>query len=258
VRFARRYSDLILEIAATAALLAGAWVYLAGDRGYAWVSVPEMLGAFKDAWLFDRFSSDVVPSLSRLALGFGVAVLLGIAVGVALGMSRVIRMLALPVVSFLRAVPAVALLPLSIVLFGIDSAQKVAVIAFVCSWPIVLNTADGVASLDSTMLMTARSYRLSRLELIRYVIAPGIVPRVFTGMRVSISLAVLLLVTSEMVAATSGIGFFVWQAQLTFSIADMWAGIILLGLLGYTLNGAFLLLEKRFCRWNTEMKGNRS
>jgi ABC-type nitrate/sulfonate/bicarbonate transport system permease component len=245
-----------LEVGTSALLVLIVWVYLSGDRGYAWVSVPTMLEAFKDAWLFDRLWSDIVPSLLRLTLGFIAAVLIGITFGTALGISRTIRLTTLPVVSFLRSIPAVALLPLSIVLLGIGTTQKVSIIAFVCCWPIVLNTADGIASLDTTMMMTAKSYRLTRFEQIRLVILPGIVPRIFAGMRVSISLAVLLLVTSEMVAATSGIGFFIWQAQLTFSIADMWAGIILLGLLGYTLNAVFSLLEKRLCRWNTNMKGN--
>lgn len=253
----QRLTHLAVEIGTTLVLIAAAWIYLAGDRGYAWTSVPTMLEAFRDAWIFDRFTSDVLPSLLRLALGFSAAVIGGVAFGILLGISDTARMLCLPVVSFLRSIPAVAMLPLSIVLFGIGTGQKVSIIAFVCCWPVVLNTADGIASLNSTMMLTARSYQVRGSELVRHVIIPGIMPRIFAGMRVSLSLAVLLLVTSEMVAATSGIGYFVWQAQLTFSIPDMWAGIILLGLLGYGLNLIFNAVERRVCAWDNSMKGNR-
>jgi len=253
----RRVVYAATEVGSALCMVAAAWIYLSGDRGYAWTSVPNMIRAFRDAWLFDRFASDVIPSLLRLTIGFAAAVVAGITIGVVLGVSRIVRLLSVPTVSFLRSIPAVALLPLSIVLFGIGTAQKVSIIAFVCCWPIVLNTADGIASLDSTMMMTARSYHIGGLDRIRNVIIPAITPRIFAGMRVSLSLAVLLLVTSEMVAATSGIGFFVWQAQLRFSIPDMWAGIILLGLLGYGLNAAFDAVERRICRWDQSMKGQR-
>lgn len=252
----RRWPYLGLEIGVTALLIAAAWIYLAGDPGYAWTSIPSMLTAFKDAWLFDRVASDVVPSLIRLTLGFGAAVGGGVVIGAVLGSSRVARMLAQPIVSFLRSVPPVALLPLSITLFGIDTAQKVLIIAFVCIWPIVLNVADGIVELDATMMDTATAYRQQGLDRLRLIVLPAITPRLFAGMRVSLSMAILLLVTSEMVAASSGIGFFVWQAQLTFSIPDMWAGILLLGLLGYLLNGALRLVERRACRWYIDMRGN--
>jgi len=254
---ARSWLYVGLEVGVSSLLVAAAWVYLAGEPGYAWTSIPNMLTAFKDAWLFDRVASDLVPSLIRLALGFGVAVVAGVVIGTILGMSRVARMLTQPLVSFLRSIPPVALLPLSMALFGVDTAQKVVIIAFVCCWPIVLNTADGIVELDATMMDTATAYRQHGVERFRMIVLPAITPRVFAGMRVSLSLAILLLVTSEMVAASSGVGFFVWQSQLTFSIPDMWAGILLLGLLGYGLNGAFRLVERRVCRWYFDMRGTR-
>ncbi|GAA0997798.1 ABC transporter permease [Acrocarpospora macrocephala] len=251
----RRLRHLWLEIGVTAGLLTAAWLYLAGDRGYAWTSVPTMLGAFRDAWLFDKFGEHVVPSLVRLGLGFTLAVAAGVALGVLVGSSRTIRLLSQPIISFLRSLPAVSLLPLSLVLFGIGTAQKVFIIAFVCCWPIVLNVADGIAELDATMLASARSYRVRGLDRLRWVLIPAIMPRIFAGMRISLSMAVLLLVTSEMVASANGIGFFVWQSQLTFSIPDMWAGIILLGLLGYGLNLGLQVVERRVCRWHTHLTG---
>jgi ABC-type nitrate/sulfonate/bicarbonate transport system permease component len=239
----------------TGGLLAAAWLYLDAHQGPAWCTVPSMLRAFKDAWLFSRFGEDVVPSLLRLTLGFSFAVLAGVLLGLAVGTSRLVRRLTQPIVSFLRSLPAVSLLPLSLVLFGIGTWQKVFIIAFVCCWPVMLNTADGVAELDAMMLSTVRAYRLRAAERLRHVLLPAITPRIFAGMRTSLSLAVLLLVTSEMSAATSGIGFFVWQSQLTFSVPDMWAGILLLGLLGYVLNAGFLVVERRVCAWHIHLRG---
>jgi len=252
-----RWRHLALELGVSGALLAAVWVYLSGDHGPAWTSVPSMLDAFRRAWLFDRFASDVVPSLVRLTLGFGVAVLAGVLAGVAIGSSRVVRLLTQPLVSFMRSLPAVSLLPLSLALFGIGTWQKVALIAFVCCWPVMLNTADGIAELHPTLLASVRAYRVRGLDRMRLVLLPALAPRIFAGMRTSLSLAVLLLVTSEMVAASSGIGFFVWQSQLRFSIADMWAGIILLGLLGYALNLGFGAVERRVCDWHLQLRGRK-
>lgn len=251
----RRLTKLGIEIGTTALILAAIWIYLSGDRGYAWPSVPEMLTAFQRAWLFDKFGEHVVPSLIRLTLGFGLAVLIGIALGAIMGLSRTIRLLTTPTVSFLRSIPAVALLPLTLVLFGFGTPQKVAVIAFVCCWPVVLNVADGIAELNPTMLASARSYGINGADRLRHIILPALMPRLFAAMRISLSLAILLLVTSEMVASKDGIGFFVWQSQLTFRIDDMWAGIILLGLLGIVLNAAFQAVEKRYLRWHHHLSG---
>lgn len=244
-----------LEAGVPAALIAVAWVYLDHTSNYAWTSIPNMLRAFRDAWLFDRFGSDVLPSLERLTLGFAAASVAGVAIGALIGSSRVARLVTQPIISFLRSLPAVALLPCSMVLFGIGTAQKIFIIAFVCCWPVVLNVADGVGEIDPTAYATARAYRIPAVDRFRFVTLPAITPRIFAGMRISLSLAILILVTSEMVASSNGIGYFVWKSQLTFSVPDMWAGIILLGLLGHGLNLAFQLLENRLCGWYLHLTG---
>lgn len=252
---ANRIRAIALEVGVTSAVVAAAWIYLNGDRGFAWPSVPEMLKAFKDAWLFDRFRSDIVPSLLRLALGFTLAVIVGAGLGTVIGLSRTIRLMTQPVVSFLRSLPAVSLLPLSLVLFGFGTTQKVSIIAFMCCWPIVLNVADGIAELNPTMVDSARAYGVTGRDRLRFVLLPALSPRLFAAMRISLSLAILLLVTSEMVASKNGIGYFVWQSQLTFKIDDMWAGIILLGLLGIALNAVLQVVESRVCRWHIHLTG---
>lgn len=154
--------------------------------------------------------------------------------------------------------PSPALIPIFILLFGVGSGMKVVVIATVCLWPILLNTMDGVGAVDRTLLATSRAYGVDGLERLRFVILPAASPQIFAGMRTSLSLALILMVVSEMVASTNGIGYFVLQSQRTFAIPEMWAGIILIGVLGYALNAAFVAVETRVLRWHRGARGGLS
>lgn len=128
--------------------------------------------------------------------------------------------------------------------------MKVALIAFVCVWPVLLNTLDGVRGVEPTLRDTARVYGIPPRDRIRHVLLPAASPQIFAGMRTSLSLALILMVISEMVASTNGIGYFVLQSQRTFAIPEMWSGIVLLGLLGYALNAVFVAIERRVLRWH--------
>jgi ABC-type nitrate/sulfonate/bicarbonate transport system permease component len=245
-----RFGWPALEIGATLAIVALVWLYTNTNESYAVAPLGDVLDAFRATWLFDHVGSDVVPSLVRMTLGYGAAIAIGVVVGFLLGSYALLDALAAPVVNFLRAIPASALLPPAIVLLGIGSGMKIAVIAFVCCWPVLLNTRDGVRELDATMLASARVYGIAGLDRFRLVVLPAVAPRIFAGMRTSLSIAILLLVTSEMVASTNGIGYFVFQAQQQFAVEDMWAGVLLLGLLGFALNLAFGVVERRVLRWH--------
>ena len=128
--------------------------------------------------------------------------------------------------------------------------MKVFVIVAGCVWPILLNTIDGVRGVEPTMLEMSRSYGVSRLRSWGQVLLPAALPQIFSGLRAALSIALILMVISEMVASTNGIGFFVLNAQRTFAIPEMWSGIILLGVLGYSLNGLLVLVERRILRWH--------
>jgi ABC-type nitrate/sulfonate/bicarbonate transport system permease component len=153
-------------------------------------------------------------------------------------------------VEFLRAIPPPLLIPIAILVLGIGAQMKVAVIAAGCVWPILLNTIDGVRGTEPTLLETSRVYGVGRWDILRSVVLPAASPRIFAGLRIALSLALILMVISEMQASTNGIGFFVLQAQRSFAIPEMWSGILLLGLLGYLINGGFALLERRLLRWH--------
>jgi ABC-type nitrate/sulfonate/bicarbonate transport system permease component len=109
---------------------------------------------------------------------------------------------------------------------------------------------DGISGVDATLLDTSRVYRVSAWDRVVRVMLPAAAPQIFAGLRTSLSLALILMVISEMVASTNGIGYFVLQSQRTFAIPEMWSGILLLGILGYLLNLLFVIVERRVLRWH--------
>ena len=246
----RRLLEAALEITVPLLVLVIWGLLSAGSESFYFPPLTSILSTFADIWLFERIGSDVVPSLARMGLGYGAAVLIAVVVGVSLGLMRRGRLVAGPIVEFLRSIPPPALLPFAILVFGTGTEMKVFIIAFVCLWPILLNTIDGVTGVDPALRETTRVYGVSTIDRIRLVVMPAAAPQIFAGMRTSLSLALILMVISEMVASTNGIGYFVLQAQRRFNMPEMWSGIFVLGILGYALNAGFVLVERRVLRWH--------
>jgi ABC-type nitrate/sulfonate/bicarbonate transport system permease component len=246
----RRALPIALEIAVPVALLVVWGVWSAQAQTFYFPPLTDILEQFRETWLFERFGSDVLPSLARLGAGYSLAVVAGVVAGIPLGLSRTARRAASPLVEFLRAIPPPALLPPAIVLIGIGDTMKVLIIAFVCVWPVLLNTIDGITGIDPTLNDTARVYGVRGADRLRRIVLPAASPQIFAGMRTSLSLAVILMVISEMVASTNGIGFFVLESQRSFAIPEMWSGILLLGILGYALNLVFVGVERRVLAWH--------
>jgi ABC-type nitrate/sulfonate/bicarbonate transport system permease component len=246
----RRLLPLALEITVPILVVLVIAVWTASSDSYYFPPLTDVVTTFKDTWLFDRFGSDVVPSLVRMGLGFVIAVIAGVSIGMALGRSRRARRATAPIVEFLRAIPPPALLPFAILVIGVGASMKVFIIAFVCVWPILLNTIDGAAGIDPTLEDTTRVYGIDKRDNLLRVVLPAAAPQIFAGLRTAVSLALILMVISEMVASTNGIGYFILQSQRTFAIPEMWSGILLLGILGYALNGTFVIIERRVLRWH--------
>jgi ABC-type nitrate/sulfonate/bicarbonate transport system permease component len=211
--------------------------------------------AFRNTWLFAHVPTDAVPSLARMGAGYGIAIVVGISLGMLLGLVPLFARALGPPLEFLRAVPPPVLIPVAILALGIGNSMKVFVIVVGCIWPILLNTIDGVRGVDPTMLEMSRSYGLTPARQWSRVLFPAALPQIFSGLRAALSIALILMVISEMIASTNGIGYFVLDAQRTFAIPEMWSGIILLGVLGYTLNALLMLVERRVLRWH---RGSRS
>jgi ABC-type nitrate/sulfonate/bicarbonate transport system permease component len=244
-------SAIAAEIAVPLGILAAWQVWTARANDPMFPRLSTILVEFREMWLFSQFELHVVPSLTRIAAGFALAVVIGIVLGIPLGLSRWGRLLAMPHIEWWRAMPPPALLPISIVLLhSIGNRQKISFIAFFCLFPILLNTIDGVRGIDPTLLETARSYGMGSLERIRRVVFPAALPQIFAGMRTSLSLAVIMMVLTEYFSSTSGVGYVLLISKNTFQLVPMWAAIVLIGLLGYLLNVLLLLVERRVLRWH--------
>lgn len=246
---AKRARSLALEIWLPILLVALWWFFSADSTSIYFPPLKHILESFKETWLFAKVSTDLVPSLTRFLAGFAIATVLGIGFGVLLGMMRRARAAAMPSVEFMRAIPAPALLPAMIAIFGIGNWMKILLIALGCVWPILLNTIDGVRSIDQTQLEFARVYRLSSRDRMLGIVVPAASPRMFAGLRVALAIGLIVMVISEMLGSTNGLGYAIIQAQQTFAIPEMWAGIIVLGLVGLTVNVIFVLIERRVLAW---------
>ncbi|MEV2276938.1 ABC transporter permease [Nocardiopsis sp. NPDC049922] len=237
------------------ALLIGLYAYSTATSGGFYTPPPDLIaGAFVDLWFSERLLVDVVPSLVRLLTGFTVAVVLGVSLGVVLGLSTRVRAVLEPVLEFLRAIPPPVLIPLMILLVGIDDTMKVLVIVSGCVWPILLNTVEGVRAVDPVLADTARCYGLRTGTRLRVLVLRSASPQIMAGLRLALALAVILMVISEMFASSSGLGFAIVQFQRTFAIPEMWAGMVLLGLIGFALSAAFELVEGRVLRWHRGLR----
>jgi len=172
-----------------------------------------------------------------------------VAMGVAIGSFRVLRGLVEPVLEFFRAIPPPVLVPILMLFAGIGNEMKVLVIVSGCLWPVLLNTVEGVRGLDEVLRDTARCYRLGpRARLLRLIL-PGASPQIAAGARQALSIGIILMVISEMFAASNGVGFTIIQFQRSFAIPQMWTGIIVLGLIGIALSVIFRMVERRLLSW---------
>jgi ABC-type nitrate/sulfonate/bicarbonate transport system permease component len=255
VRSTSRVGRFLLQFVVPVALLVtyGLWSSQAGS--FYFPPLQEIARTFADTWLFDRVPVHLVPSLTRLAAGYGLAVLVGVVAGVALGLSRSARMASEPVVEFLRALPAPALIPFALLLFGTGNNSKIFIIALGTVWPILLNTIDGVRGLETQQMDMARSYQIPRSSRLLHIVLPAASPRIFAGMRTSLSIGIILMVISEMVASSNGLGYFILRAQRSFAIPEMWTGIVVIGIVGFVLNWLFLRVEARVLFWHRGAKG---
>jgi ABC-type nitrate/sulfonate/bicarbonate transport system permease component len=236
-------------LALPAALIATWWITSAGSQSFYFPPLQTIVETFVKLWLSPQAVPNVVPSLLRFAIGYFAAAFLGIVIGIPVGASRNLRNTLEPVLEFLRAIPPPVLIPVLILFAGIGDEMKILVIVFGCVWPVLLNTVAGVRALDEVLEDVVRCYRIGPLARLWHFVLPGASPQIFTGLRQSLSLGVILMVVSEMFAASNGIGFALVQYQRTFAIPEMWSGIILLGLIGIALSLIFRAVEAWLLAW---------
>jgi ABC-type nitrate/sulfonate/bicarbonate transport system permease component len=200
-------------------------------------------------FLSQHFYDAALPSLRRLAEGWGLALAVGVPVGIVLGRSPVAAAMYYPFIRFWLSEPKSAIIPVAVQIFGIADGMNVFLIFVGTVGLIIVNTADGIASVDRMTLQTARSLRIARPMLYRRVLIPAAMPGILTGVRVSIGVALILMVISELYATTAGVGYEILLNQQSFKYLPMWSAFLLIGVISVALNAILELIEKRALRW---------
>jgi ABC-type nitrate/sulfonate/bicarbonate transport system permease component len=235
----------------TVILLLVVWEVVARIKQTVYVPpVSTIFLTFIKEWFSPTFGQQAVPSLYRMAVGYFFASLIGIGIGVVIGSFKRIYQLLDPALEFWRAIPATAIIPVGILLIGIGDQMKMVVIAFGAMWPILLNSAQGARLVPTERLDTARIFGLTPVETLLRVILPSAAPMIAAGMRTGLSIAFIMIVVSEMIGSTDGLGYYILQAQRTFAIPEMYGGIGLLAILGYLLNVMFVWVEHKVLAWH--------
>lgn len=235
------------------ALLVVIWTVSAQSTSFYFPPAQEVFEKTAKVWFPEALATDLLPSLGRLSLGFALAVVLGILLGVLLGLARPVEIAVRPLTETARAIPGVALLPIAMMFFGTGETMKLVMIVFISMWPIVLNTIEGVRSVDPALRSVMASFRITPMDRFRNVYLPAAMPQIFSGARIALAVAVAVMVAVEMFGTPGGVGYFIRNAQQTFRIVDMWTGLLILGLFGYLLNVVFRLMEDRVLRWHKRM-----
>jgi NitT/TauT family transport system permease protein len=214
--------------------------------------VAAWLALLADGELWTNLSASLTRSLSGLAL----AVLVAVPLGVLIGWYRPLAELLNPLLELFRNTAALAILPVFVLLLGLGEVSKIALVLFACTWPIMLNTVNGVRGVDPLLIKSARSLGFETGRVFRKVVLPAALPTIFTGVRIAAASAVMVLVAAEMVGAKAGLGYLVNAAQYNFEVPQMYAGILTISLLGLVFNQVLVSAERRLSRWRPDHRGD--
>lgn len=194
-------------------------------------------GAVFDAFIAQvrvpAFQSHVVNSVRRIAIGFGMAVIVAVPLGLAIGRYRRFRALVYPAIDVLRPIPAIAWVPMSIMLWPTNETSICFITFLGAFYPILVNTVGGVSAIDAVYLRAARTLGASEMFLLRTVVLPAALPHIFTGATVGIGVAWVSLIAAEMISGQFGIGYFTWEAYSLVQYADIALGMATIGLFGF-------------------------
>jgi ABC-type nitrate/sulfonate/bicarbonate transport system permease component len=199
--------------------------------------------------------TDVLPSIGRFLAGYGIGCVVGVAVGVPVGYIRSLEPWVRPVLEFLRSLPAPAIVPLAVLLLGATSWTRIAVIAFGSCWAVLLNAIDGARGVDPLLVDTGKINRLGTFEILRRIVVPAAMPQIFAGLRIALGIALIVMVFSEMIASTSGLGFYILTSQRRFLVPETYGGVLLIGLIGWAFSVLFLYVERRVLSWHVGRLG---
>ena len=219
----------------------------------------EVLVEVVDVLLSDALLTDILPSVARALAGFVVGSASAIVLGVVLGWWRALEPWTTAPLEFLRAIPVPVLVPLAVALYGSTDPMKIGIIALGAFWAVLLNTVDGIRRVEPGYIQSARVYTTgSDLAILRRVALPAAAPQIATGLRIGLAISLIVMVVSEMFGASSGLGYLILQSQRLYALTSMYAGVIILAVIGLLLTAIFSAAEKRAMFWFDGMKGRTS
>ena len=248
-RSQRRTLNISLAITMPLLVLAAWWTLSANSTDPFFPPLQNILQRFVELWFSANFRSDVVPSLVNLGVGYLLASAGGIVLGFVIATFPLLRAMFEPIFHFLRGIPPVALIPILITLMGFGAEMRVASIFIAAIFPIMISTIDGIRSIDSTLKSVTTVYQLTRFERLSLVYLPSAGPQIAAGLQVGLQVAFVVMIASEMLGTSQGIGAMTLLAQQSLLATDMWAGILLLGLIGFLTNILFELIRSRILAW---------
>lgn len=194
--------------------------------------------------------ADLLATIYRLFLGFALSVAIGTPLGLILGYSKRLSDSLEFLIDFFRSIPASALFPMFLLFFGIGDKAKVSVVVFSCSLIVIIYTMYGVKNCKESRIKVAKVMKANKFSIFSKVIFPESLPHIFAGARISISIALILVVVTEMFIGTKyGLGRLIYDSHLMFRISTMYAAIFIAGILGYMLNKIFMVVESKVFHW---------
>lgn len=183
-----------------------------------------------------QFWADTAHTLQVVILGWSIAGIIGITLGVAMGISPAFRRYSLATVEVLRPMPGIAFVPVALLLFGFSLETELVVIILPALWPVLINTMGGVANVHPRLFEIGATFRLSRAAIVRKLLVPAALPSILVGLRLSLTLALVLAIVAEMVGNPAGLGYALVRDQQALRPAVMFADVIVIGILGIALN----------------------
>jgi len=242
----------VVQSVAVAGVLVFFWQVVADYRLVSPVYVPgpdRIFDALREGFGGGDLGSTLLATIGHLAAGWLLASIIGIAIGAVIGSSPSVRPYINPILEFFRPLPASSMFPFAMALFGLSNQMVLSVIAFGALWPTLLATIHGFASVEARLLEVSRILGMSRFSVMMKVQIPNALPDILSGMRISMTVALVLSVVGEIMASVNGLGLWVLLAARSFHAADLFAGVVLLGGIGYLGAQVLTVVEDWALRW---------
>lgn len=242
-----------IVLLALPALLLDVWSLLTSLRLIDPIFLPapwSVIASMATGMVSGILAKDVVVTVARSLAGFFLAAAIGVPLGLLVGRVKLLADATQPTIDFFRSIPATALFPLFLFFFGVGDKAKIAIVIYACSLIVLVNTAYGAMQVRKPRILCAQVMGAGRLDIFWKIIVPESAPGIFAGLRIALSLSFVLIVVTEMfIGTTVGLGYEIMNAQMVYRTADMYAGIVFAGIVGYLANRGLLTIEIRALHW---------